>query len=141
MRIGELAKQAGVSVETIRYYEQQGLLEKSARSDSNYRRFGSDAEKRLRFIVQCRLLDMSMKDIQRLLSLVDTPEANCGDVDEMLDEHIAKVREQRRNLEKLEKSLLALRSDCHPSMQVKGCGILRDSALLKKDNAKMLGHG
>ena len=90
-------------METIRYYEQQGLLEKSARSDSNYRSFGADAEKRLRFVVQCRFLDMSMKDIERLLSLVDTPEANCGDVDDMLDEHIAKVREQRRNLAKQKK--------------------------------------
>ena len=131
MRIGELAKKTGISVEAIRYYEQQGLLEKSARSDSNYRHFGLEAEKRLRFIIQCRLLDMSMKEVGQLLHLIDTPEANCGEVDQLLDEHIAKVREQRRNLAKLEKSLLELRSDCDPSGQVKGCGILRGSKLLK----------
>lgn len=131
MRIGELAKLAGVSVPTIRFYEREGLLPKPSRTETNYRQYGPDAAKRLMFIAQCRSLDISMAEIRRLLDLTQTPAADCGDVDTILDEHIAKVREQRRNLAKLEKALVALRRDCHPARQVQGCGILRDSRLIR----------
>lgn len=136
MRIGVLADKVGVSVATIRFYEEQGLLDKPARSDANYRTYGTDSVKRLGFVIQCRSLGISTKEIRRLLALVDTPDANCGDVDVMLDEHISKVREQRRNLAKLEKALVAFRQDCHPSMQVRGCGILRASALVEQREEK-----
>lgn len=128
MRIGELAKQVGVSVEAIRYYEQQGLLDKAARSESNYRSYGSDTTKRLEFIRLCRGLDMSLVEIQTLLKMAAAPSADCGAVDVLLDEHIRKVREQRSDLAKLEKQLKLLRVDCHPSMQVRGCGILKELA-------------
>lgn len=130
MRIGELAKQACVPVATIRYYEQEGLLPEPSRSESNYRQYGPEMAKRLAFITRCRMLDISIAEIGRLLALVETPDADCSDVDAMLDEHIERVRRQRRDLAKLEKALLALRRDCHPSMQVEGCGILRDSKLV-----------
>lgn len=131
MRIGELAKQTDVSIPTIRFYEQEGLLPKPSRSEANYRQYGPDTARRLTFIAQCRSLDISIAEIRRLLDLTETPGADCGDVDKILDEHIAKVREQRRSLAKLEKALVALRRDCHPSRQVHGCGILRDSKLLR----------
>lgn len=129
MRIGELAEQVGVSVETIRYYERQGLLENPARSESNYRSYGGEATKRLGFIRQCRSLGISLREIRPLLKLAEAPGAHCGEVDVLLDEHIRKVREQRRNLAKLERQLKSLRTDCHPSMQVRGCGILQDLVL------------
>lgn len=132
MRIGEIAEQTGVSVAAIRYYEKEGLLPKSSRSESNYRQYGTDATKRLAFITQCRSLDISMTEIRQLLNLAQMPEADCREVDAILDKHIDQVRQQRRNLAKLEKALLALRRDCHPSMQVQGCGILRDSELVGK---------
>ncbi len=133
MRIGELAEQVGVSVETIRYYEQQGLLENPARSESNYRRYGAEATKRLGFIRQCRSLGMSLTEIRPLLKLAEAPGAHCGEVDVLLDEHIRKVREQRRNLAKLERQLKSLRADCKPSMQVRGCGILQDLVLVTEN--------
>lgn len=130
MHIGELAKIVNVPVATIRYYEQEGLVEKPARSDSNYRRYGSETVTRLGFIRRCRSLGISLTEIRRLLKLTEAPDANCGEVDVLLDEHISNVREQRRNLAKLERDLKELRADCHPSGQVRGCGILRDSALV-----------
>jgi Cd(II)/Pb(II)-responsive transcriptional regulator len=134
MRIGELAAEVGVSVATIRFYEREGLLPEPPRSESNYRQYGPVAAQRLTFIARCRSLDIGMAEIRRLLDLTATPEAHCGEVDAILDAHIRKVREQRLNLAKLEKALLALRRDCHPSMQVQGCGILRDSALIARGN-------
>jgi Cd(II)/Pb(II)-responsive transcriptional regulator len=130
MRIGDLAKIVGVSVATIRYYEQEGLIEKPERSDSNYRRYDSETVARLGFIRRCRSLGMSLTEIRRLLTLTQAPDANCGEVDVLLDEHISDVREQRRSLAKLERELRTLRADCHTSRQVRGCGILRDSALI-----------
>ena len=128
MRIGELATKAEVPVATIRYYEKSGLLEKAARSESNYRRYGAEAVSRLGFIKRCRSLGIGLAEIRRLLDLAKSPEANCSEVDVLLDEHISDVREQRRSLAKLERELQKLRADCHPSQQVHGCGILRDSA-------------
>jgi Cd(II)/Pb(II)-responsive transcriptional regulator len=135
MRIGELAQKVGVPVATIRYYEQEGLLPQPSRSESNYRQYGADATKRLAFIAQCRSLDISMAEIRRLLNLAEMPGADCGEVDTMLDEHIDRVRQQRRSLAKLEKALMALRRDCHPSLRVQGCGILRDSELVRTRKA------
>ncbi|OMQ58246.1 Cd(II)/Pb(II)-responsive transcriptional regulator [Burkholderia pseudomallei] len=135
MRIGDLAKIVGVPVATIRYYEQEGLIEKPVRSDSNYRHYGSEGVARLGFIRRCRLLGMSLTEIRRLLKLTEEPHADCGEVDALLDEHISDVREQRRNLAKLERELRTLRADCHTSRQVRGCGILRDSALITQDTA------
>ena len=134
MRIGEPAEQVGVSVETIRYYEQQGLLQNPARFASNCRRYGPEAAKRLGFIRQCRALGIGLTEIRPLLKLAQAPGAHCGEVDALLDEHIGKVREQRRNLAKLERQLKALR--CKPSMQVRGCGILQDLALVTESNSR-----
>jgi Cd(II)/Pb(II)-responsive transcriptional regulator len=136
MRIGELAKKAGIAVATLRYYEQEGLIESPARSESNYRRYGPEAVTRLGFVLRCRSLGIGLPEIRRLLDLTEAPDANCGEVDVLLDEHIRNVREQRRNLAKLERELKTLRADCHPSQQVRGCGILRDSALV----AQSKGH-
>lgn len=131
MRIGELAKRTEVSVATIRFYEREGLLPRPSRSEANYRQYGPDAARRLSFIAQCRSLGIGVGEIRRLLALTEMPGADCGEVDAMLDAHIEKVREQRRSLAKLEKALLALRRDCDPLGQVQGCGILRDSKLVR----------
>ncbi|KVT41359.1 Cd(II)/Pb(II)-responsive transcriptional regulator [Burkholderia ubonensis] len=138
MRIGDLAMIVGVSVATIRYYEQEGLIEEPERSDSNYRSYGSETVARLGFIRRCRSLGMSLTEIRRLLKLTEAPDANCGEVDELLDKHISNVREQRRNLAKLERALRTLRADCHTSGQVRGCGILRDSALISEDSGAQI---
>lgn len=125
MKIGELARRSGASVRTIRFYEAQGLLGEAPRTESNYREYGGGDLGQLQFILQCRALDVGLTEIKRLISLRKTPEANCCEVDELLDTHIRKVQEQRRSLANLEKELKALRADCHPSQMVKGCGMLR----------------
>ncbi len=128
MRIGELATRTATPVATIRFYEREGLLAKPARSEANYRRYGADAMTRLGFILRCRSLGIGLPEIRRLLKLAAAPDADCGEVDVLLDEHIKKVREQRRSLAKLERELRALRADCHPSKRANGCGILRNSS-------------
>ena len=74
MRIGELARQAGVDVQTVRYYEREGLLEAPARTGSGYRAYGPQHLERLNFVRHCRSLDMPLAEIKRLIDLSrDTP--------------------------------------------------------------------
>ncbi len=73
MKIGELAKKAGCQVETVRYYEREGLLPAPARTEGNYRLYGTQHLDRLVFIRNCRTLDMTLDEIQRLLALRDLP--------------------------------------------------------------------
>ncbi len=128
MQIGELASKAGVSVATIRYYEREGLLAPAVRSPSNYRRYAAETVKRLGFIHRCRTLQIGLAEIRRLLKLAQAADANCSEVDVLLDQHIERVRKQRRELARLERELIALRADCHPAKQVRGCGMLQEVA-------------
>src|SRR3546814_16484795 len=93
MKIGELAKRTESTVETIRYYEKEGLLPEPSRSDGNYRLYGEEHIERLRFIRHCRTLVMALDEVRTLLRYRDTPTEECGDVHALLDEHIhAEVR-------------------------------------------------
>ena len=105
MKIGELARLAQCSVETVRYYEKAGLLPPAARSDSNYRHYGDAHVARLRFIRNCRALDMTHEEVRALLGLVDQPENSCSGVNRVLDEHIAHVDVRIRELRLLKISL------------------------------------
>ena len=124
MRIGELAKAAGVSVEAIRFYEQQELLAEAPRSEGNYRIYGTTHLERLGFIRKCRSLDMALEEIRSLLRLRDAPRENCGKVNLLLDEHIGHVAARIRELKALEKELRTLREQCRGDQGAADCAIL-----------------
>ena len=77
MKIGELAKAAHTQVETIRYYEREGLLPETARTDGNYRMYAEEHVDRLSFIRHCRGLDMTLDEIRVLLRFKDAPHGLC----------------------------------------------------------------
>jgi Cd(II)/Pb(II)-responsive transcriptional regulator len=124
VRIGELAARAGTQVETIRYYEREGLLPEAARTDANYRIYGDTHLQRLAFIRHCRSLDMTLDEIRVLLRFKDDSDADCGGVDALLDEHIGHVAARIRSLRQLEKQLKALRLQCAGAGGTAHCGIL-----------------
>lgn len=126
MKIGELARHTGTQVETIRYYEREGLLPETARTDGNYRIYGATHAERLRFIRNCRSLDMTLDEIRVLLRFKDSPTANCGTVNELLDEHIGHVAGRIRELRKLERQLRDLRDQCKEAQDASKCGILNE---------------
>ena len=105
LKIGELAKQTGCLVETIRYYEREGLLLEPARSEGNYRLYTDIHVERLQFIRHCRSLDMTLEEIRNLLRFRDAPNENCSDVNALLDEHIEHVSNRIRELRFLQKKL------------------------------------
>lgn len=125
LKIGELAKRTGCLVETIRYYEREGLLREPARSEGNYRLYTDIHIERLQFIRHCRSLDMTLEEIRNLLRFRDSPEENCSEVDALLDEHIEHVANRIRELKSLQKKLKALRGLCQHAQATKNCRILQ----------------
>lgn len=123
MQIKELARATGVDVETIRYYEKQGLLPAPARRDNGYREYEVAHLERLSFIRHCRALDMPLADVNRLLGFVDEPDAHFGEVDLLVDDQLARVRARLKSMRALEKQLLQLRARCSGKHEGR-CGIL-----------------
>lgn len=126
LKIGELAKQTGAPVETIRYFEQLGLLPAPARSEGNYRLYGALHRERLQFIRHCRSLDMSLDEIRSLLSFKDNPEGSCSLVNDLLDKHVGHVANRIKELQLLQKQLKTLRNQCNSTEAAKDCEILQN---------------
>jgi len=126
MKIGELAKRSGCEVETIRYYEREGLLPEPARSGGNYRQYNEQDAERLLFIRHCRSLGMSLDDIRVLQHFQTQPALACDEIDAMLDRHIRQTALQIASLERLQKQLQTLRNACHTHMSAQQCGILQN---------------
>ena len=134
MRIGELAKVAHCSVETIRYYEKEALLPKTARSEGNFRVYGTAHVERLRFIRNCRNLDMSHEEIHALLALTDKPQDGCGGINDVFDQHITHVDERIEELVQLKQQLTMLRQRCQTDQSQQDCGILQGLVAMKIEN-------
>lgn len=124
MRIGELAKLAGCPVETIRYYERVGLLARPARRANNYREYSAAHVGRLRFIVNCRTLDMSLDEVRVLLRVADQPAGSCAEVNATVEKHLAHVRRELTELHRLQRQLRELQRCCVEPGQADACGIL-----------------
>ena len=124
MKIGALAVESSTPIETIRYYEREGLLPAPARTQGNFRVYEAVHRERLQFIRFCRGLDMSLDEVRVLLRFKDAPGEDCGDVNALLDEHIGHVSTRIRELRTLEKQLKELRARCGVSQPADRCGIL-----------------
>lgn len=124
MRIGELAQQAGTDVQTVRFYEREGLLEAPARTDSGYRMYGEKHLERLNFIRHCRSLDMPLAEVRTLLELSSQVAVSCEEVNRLVASHLSRVKAKRAALEALEAQLEKLSSQCVSGHRVADCGIL-----------------
>lgn len=129
MQIGQLAKRSGCKVETIRFYERERLLPNPPRSAGNYRVFSAEDEERLIFIRNCRSLGMALGEIRALLQFRDAPEADCRDVNTLLDRHILRLEQQIACLGTLDHQLRDIRQRCNdrlnPKHQASACGIIK----------------
>lgn len=124
MKIGELASATATPIETIRFYEREGLLPAPQRTQANYRIYGAEHVERLAFIRHCRGLDMALDEIRVLLRFKDDPDQRCDEVNALLDEHIGHVAARILELRALERELKALRGQCTTARDAKDCGIL-----------------
>ena len=126
MRIGELARRAGINIDTVRYYEKTGLLPSPPRRANGYRDYGVVHVERLAFIRHCRALDMSLADIGSLLEFLVRPSGDCSAVNRLIDDQLARVQARIASLLTLEKQLHALRTRCEADQTTQECGILQE---------------
>ena len=133
MKIGELAQVAQCTVATVRYYEKVGLLPEPGRTPGNFRVYGPAHLERLRFIRNCRALDMSHGEIHTLLGLTDHPGDGCGAVNAVFDQHMTHVEERIQELAQLKQQLAALRQRCQTEKAVDACGILQGLAAMETE--------
>ncbi|MFT7723478.1 MAG: Cd(II)/Pb(II)-responsive transcriptional regulator [Roseateles sp.] len=124
MKIGDLAAASATAVDTIRYYEREGLLPAPGRTQGGFRVYQPAHLERLQFIRHCRGLDMSLDEVRVLLRVKDAPGGDCGDVNALLDAHIGHVSRRIRELRALEKQLVQLRRRCAEAQSADRCGIL-----------------
>ena len=125
MKIGELSKLSGCSVQTIRYYEKEGLLASPERSEGNFRLYGSCTLTELEFIKHCRVLDIALGDIKQLIDLKRMPEESCTSVNELIDSQLTLVNQRMKELRALKKELQAMSSTCKSAGVIENCGIIK----------------
>jgi MerR family mercuric resistance operon transcriptional regulator len=112
MRRGELAQRSGCNIETVRFYEKQGLLPAPPRSAGGHRDYAPEHLKRLIFVRRSRELGFTLEEVRRLLSLVDGSNWTCAEVRAMTLEHLADVRRKIADLQKLVKVLEDMAAQC-----------------------------
>ncbi len=110
--IGALSAETGVKIETIRYYEREGLLPHPPRTAGGHRSFSEDHLKRLTFIRRCRELGFSLAEIKVLLALVDGGLYTCGEIKSLTLEHAESVRSKISYMQRMEKMLVEIASGC-----------------------------
>src|SRR5262245_44882246 len=112
MTIGELARRAGVGVDTVRFYERQGLLEEPARRASGYRQYGEAVVARLRFIKRAQALGFSLKEVAELLAFRADPETTCAEVRQRALAKVADIEAKIKDLQRIREALLQATTSC-----------------------------
>jgi MerR family mercuric resistance operon transcriptional regulator len=124
MTIGKVARRSGVGVETVRFYERNGLIPEPMRTDSGYRQYPEEIVSRILFIRRAKELGFTLKEIKELLSLRFQPDARCADVRARAKAKIADIEEKIRTLESMKAALARLTISCRSDGPVSECPIL-----------------
>lgn len=122
IRISELAKEAGVHVETIRYYQGIGLLPRPRREHGRIRRYDSADLKRVRFIKRAQALGFSLEEIALLLGLSDGK--HCAETKGLAEKKLAVVEQKKNDLAAIQKALKGLVAECSKGSRGSGCPII-----------------
>ena len=124
MTIGQVARQTGVSVETIRYYEKEGLINEPERSPSGYRQYQEETIKRVLFIQRAKEVGFTLKEISDLLLIQSKPDARCGDLLNKATLKVAQIEEKIHELQRMKQSLQQLTEECMSDSGLEDCPIL-----------------
>lgn len=122
--IGSVAKRAGVGVETVRFYERQGLIKQPSTPQQGFREYPDDAVDRVRFIRHAKELGFTLGEIGELLSLRSHPRINCETVQRRAEEKILNVDAKIRTLRKIRTQLRKLANACNEREATADCPVL-----------------
>ena len=118
-----LADRAGCGIETVRYYEDVGLMPEPDRGSNGYRLYGEEDARRLGFIGRARRLGLTIEDVRGLLALVDGERVTCAEVREAALRHLAQVRSRIEELQRLERTLADVSARCSGE-QIPDCAVI-----------------
>ncbi|MBW1761011.1 MAG: heavy metal-responsive transcriptional regulator [Deltaproteobacteria bacterium] len=136
LTIGQVAKRAGIGVETIRFYEREGLIaEPERRPSSGYRQYAPQAVRRLLFIRHAKDLGFTLKEIQELLQLRVDPNSTCADVRKRTRDKVADIEERIASLEQMKAALNRLAKKCRGRGPTTECPILEELDREEDDHA------
>ena len=124
LTIGQVAKSAGVNVETVRYYERRGLLPEPARRPSGYRQYAPEAVRRIQFIRHAQQLGFSLHEVSELLLLRVEPDTSCGEVKQRAEAKIADIERRIDDLRHVQQALATLAVTCSGEGPISECPIL-----------------
>ncbi len=125
LTIGKLANRSGVGVETVRFYERKGLIERPLKPmDGGYRQYSLEDANRIRFVRQAQELGFSLKEIAELLSLRTDPKADCADVRDRAREKLLEVERKIAQLNAMRQVLGDLVCACPGRGDLLGCSII-----------------
>lgn len=128
LTIGQVARQAEVGVETVRFYERQELIEEPPRTNSGYRQYSEEIVPRLRFIKQAQELGFSLREIRELLELRIGDDTSCGDIRERAEGKIEDIEQKVETLLAMKGVLERLVDACPGRGPVVECPILESVA-------------
>src|SRR6188472_1890127 len=103
MKIGEVARRSGVSIETLRFYEKSGLLDRPGRTYSGYRVYGADVLDRISFIKQAQVLGFTLNEIARLIEHKRKRESPCEEVREIVQTRLGELEERIKQMNRYRK--------------------------------------
>lgn len=119
IQIGKVAKETGLSIDTIRFYEKVGLLKRPPRTEGGYRLFGPDTIHELQFIAKAQALGFSLHEIRELLTLKATNLHACSEVHDLLQHKLIVVRQKINELLRLEEGLKHALRQCNRKLRHK----------------------
>jgi DNA-binding transcriptional MerR regulator len=123
--IGELAKETGVKIVTIRYYEQIDVLPPAARTAGNYRTYSQKQARRLRFVRRCRDLGFSLDQVRDLLRLSAENAPSCVEVCWIAERHLKEIKHKLADLKRLESELRRISASCSGNRRMAECRVMQ----------------
>ncbi|MEX2284888.1 MAG: MerR family DNA-binding protein [Gemmatimonadota bacterium] len=124
LTIGAVAKQAGLGIQTVRFYEREGLIEAPPRSSSGYRAYDEKAVYRLRFIRRAQELGFTLKEIRELIALEQDQDADCEQVRGVASSKLSTVENKIADLQRMKAALQQLIHSCNGSGPIRDCVIM-----------------
>lgn len=128
LTIGKVARRAGVGVETVRYYEREGLLPAPPRRGFGFRSYPVETIGRLQFIQRAKRLGFSLKEVRELLELRVGVDVSCADVRQLATAKVADIEDRIRDLHRMGKALRSLAEHCQADGPISDCPILEHLA-------------